>query len=161
MKKYIKLFFLLILCVSCRKNDKIKNKYPNNQVEVVEDKISTFVFPDTIKVGKYIKGELKYNIKNTGIVEKINSRYIYLYVTSEKQEGITANEIQKTNFLIYKDTIGNGFFTFEAKFSKLGNQLLNGAVVDIIFYDDNRIDKDSMMIKEIETQFTKDVYVVE
>src|SRR5690606_17405977 len=118
-----------------------------------------FDFPDTVQVNKIITGRLQYNLNN-GDESNMGSRHILLFIKTEKKERFTLDEIKRVNSLGYEDTIGNGFFTFEAVFSKQGRQFLNGVIDDVIFLEDNNLQKDSLMMKRKETQFTKDVYVV-
>jgi hypothetical protein len=95
--------------------------------------ITFFKFQDTIILNHDVSGEIKYNYEFDGLkLSDIDKRYTFLYITTQK-EALDLETIKNTSHNIFIDTIGNGIFYFNAKFTNLGNNLLNGAIEDIIY----------------------------
>ncbi|MGS2761629.1 hypothetical protein [Sinomicrobium sp. M5D2P9] len=160
------LIVFLLVVISCDRNRKPDNK---KIIDINEQKIKNieeFVvidFPDTVTLGQgLIPGKLWYNLVSrldTIRPSNIDERHIYLHIAiNPKEEFTSLKEIKKTEHFIYKDTIGYGYFSFEAVFTKPGNNLLNGVVEDIIIQKGE--DKDgNVKMRTNETLISKDVYV--
>ncbi len=148
------------MIISCKENvDKSLVKL-NNENNIGQNKILFFEFPDTVAVSKVIKGKLRYNtsLKNSNFDE----RYIFLHImTNQEKEDVPLDEMIKIDGrLVYEDTIGNGWFPFEAVFTKSGKSTLHSVVEDIIVLD-NQVKGNKVEMTSTETIIAKDVHVQE
>ncbi|RNL83109.1 hypothetical protein ED312_15715 [Sinomicrobium pectinilyticum] len=160
----IMLVVFLLGVASCNRKSHHKNTVDTAEQEI--EKTEEFVivdFPDTVTVGQgLIQGKLWYNLVSrldTIRPSNIDKRYVFLHIAIDpKEDFISLEEIKKTEHFIYEDTLGHGYFSFEAVFTKPGNNLLNGVVEDIIIQKGK--DKDgNVRMRTNETLISKNVFV--
>ncbi len=123
-----------------------------------ESQITFFEFQDTVIINQDISGEIKYNLEFDGFkLSDIDKRYTFFYVTTQK-EALGLESIKSTNHNIFIDTVGNGTFYFNAKFTNSGNNLLNGVIEDIIYLR-GLTKEGKVKIINKKTNISKDVFV--
>ncbi|MGS2738393.1 hypothetical protein [Sinomicrobium sp. M5D2P17] len=165
-KIHLLLIVFLLVVISCDRNRKPDSKKIIDINEQKNKNIEEFVvidFPDTVTLGQgLILGKLWYNLVSrldTIRPSNIDKRYVFLHIAIDpKEDFISLEEIKKTEHFIYEDTLGHGYFSFEAVFTKPGNNLLNGVVEDIIIQKGE--DKDgNVKMRTNETLISKNVFV--
>ncbi len=147
----LSLLFLISAC-KIEKKGKIKvNLYDRNT------KILDLEFPDTLLINHDMSGKIIYNMKiDTLKKADISNRFIFLYVTTDKQ-GIDIHTIKQTNHKIFIDTIGNGKFKFKGSFNNTGNNILNLVFEDVVMT--NKLKKGKVFIYKVYTSISLPVFV--
>jgi hypothetical protein len=162
MNRIFYLAFLVIL-ISCNLNlKKEAHSEVNKGTSQIksESLITFFKFKDTSIVNEDILGELKYNLELDSLKSSdIAKRYTFLYITTQR-EALDLEAIKNANHNIFIDTVGNGTFYFNAKFSDSGNNLLNGVIEDLIFLKEITDEGDTKIIRK-KTNISKDIFVKE
>ena len=126
--KKITLFFILSIFISCGQ----QNNSSVNKDTLVKSKILNISLADTVFKNQVFFGEIRYDMNlDTLKPLDIRERYVLLYITND-EKALSLEDIKKTNHNIFIDTVGNGFFHFNAAFPTAGNQKLKGAIEDIV-----------------------------
>ncbi len=163
MNRFIYLI-LLIFFISCNKKlEKESNTevFKNSLKANGESSVDFFKFNDTVIINKNTLGEIRYNLKLDNLKPSdVDNRFVLLYVTTQDDEPLGLESIKKSKHKIFLDTIGNGTFYFEAKFTKTGNNLLNCVVEDVLFLKKLTKEGKVKMISN-KTSISKAVFVVD
>ncbi len=158
-----RLYYILLLVILTSCNIKSKKDIYNvvyKDTSQFRDKslITFFKFQDTVILNQVVLGEIKYNYELDGLkLSDIDKRYTFLYITTQK-EALDLEAIKNTSHTIFIDTIGNGTFYFNAKFTNFGNNLLNGVIEDIIYLKGITKEGKVKIIKK-KINLSKDVFV--
>ncbi len=154
-------YFVVFLILTSCKTEPNKDVYDEVLKEASQfdsDSLITFFeFRDTVAINQNISGEIKYNLGLDVKLTNIDKRYTFFYVTTEK-EALDIESIKSTNHNIFIDTVGNGTFYFNTKFTNFGNNLLNGVFEDIIYLKGITKDGKVKIVKKY-TNISKDVFV--
>jgi len=126
----------LFLFVSCKENKQKERTVNSKSIEntphinLEDNKILNFKFPDTVYAKIKTRGVLTYDLQlDSSISSKLTNRFVFLYVTTDFVEG-GSKEIAKRKHSIYKDTIGDGNYIFEVTFEDKGANVLSLAIED-------------------------------
>jgi len=158
--KMLLCFSLVLMLLSCKEDNNKHSDVLSDQANFEKKKILFFEFPDTVVMNKLTPGKLRYNtsLKNSDFDE----RYFFLHLeTNQDKKDVSLKEMLEINDRsVYEDTIGDGWFSFQAIFTKSGESTLHCVVEDIIVWD-NQLKGEKVKMNSMETIITKDVYVVQ
>ena len=137
MKRIILFGFILFL-ISC------SNKNSSNEInKLTKNPELTFEYiPNTVYLNKTYEGRLHYSSElDTIVLGKNESRYIFLFLTTEKGTFDKVEEIEKVNHLIF-GIDDNRFIDFKFKFEKDDSRTLNIILQDMVilenYYDNGK-----------------------
>ncbi len=154
MRKCFRIILLIIFCSCVHKEDKILTGNAIGE----SNSLQVFKFPDTVLKNQNTSGEIKYDLElDTLNSLRVNKRYTFLYVTTEK--GVfSLEDIKKGNHDSFVDTVGDGTFYFNTKFTNLGQNILSGVIQDVIFTNEFTEGGKVKVIKK-NTNISKEVFV--
>lgn len=171
--KSLYLFILLIVLISCQKNnktDKIENSkislnenLSNSDSTLIKNPTTTEYFfssfakslDDTIEQNTTYKFD--FDLSEVIDSNKVDELFFFLYLTNEKGNFYLVEEIKKVNHTEF--TLDeNGVLGFNFMFENLGNQFLSGVIEEVQFLK-NEKESDSLSIRKKEFAFKKIIYV--
>ena len=139
---FFRVWIILLIVISCKKNSKQTNENKNNEQAVVKGivfqgdtipKILNLEVQDTVYRGLYAYGKLKYDMSIDSIEESnIRRRIIILYTSIDKNHK-TFEDIINSRQNAFIDTISDGTFNFKFIFPEAGENELTLALEDQIF----------------------------
>ncbi len=159
---YILFLLLVISCNNKKVKENLSQKVSKNfsEKENEESLITYFDFKDTLYLDENASGVIKYNLNLDSLSESdIEKRYTFLYISTDK-EALNLEAIKNLKHDIFIDTVGNGTFYFEAEFTKVGNNLLNGVIEDLVFLKELTREGKVKIISN-KTSISKNVFVVD
>ncbi|MCF6347010.1 MAG: hypothetical protein L3J20_01760 [Flavobacteriaceae bacterium] len=158
---YFLVFLIILISCNTKPKEDISGEVLKDTSQFKsESQITFFEFQDTVTINQDILGEIKYNLGLDDLkLSDIDKRYTFFYVTTQK-EALDLESIKNTSHNIFIDTVGNGTFYFNAKFTNYGNNLLNGVIEDIIYLKGITNEGKVKIIKK-KTNISKDVFVKE
>lgn len=171
IKKTLLYFLIFAAIISCKNNEK-QNQQSSLDLPVisknkktVSNEMDNFYFPDTVRVGHWIKGNLYYNLSTVGIdSNKIADRSVYLHIITNKSHSeLNAEQMMENGLhLIFEDSLLTGNLKFGAGFDSTGTNFLHGVIEDLILLKGKKEeDADSLEVIHHQTIFTKKVFVMD
>lgn len=164
IKNNILITTLIILnFFSCK--EETKEHFGNNQINIKNNKIKFFNFPDTVKLQKMVDGVLNYNMEIEKLDQKnIKEKYTFLHLlVNNNSKEISLEKMNKSqNKFVFEDSLMNGEITFKVPFSQLGRNNLHFVIEELIVLKDSSLQiNDKVKLLTRETNFEKDVLVVD
>ena len=96
--KILKYLFIFLLIISCKNEE--KNNLKVAKGKVIDDRIISHNFPDTVKINTLVEGSIQYDIKNIEYKKNmINDRFIELLISTSINKTLAGYDEINNNII--------------------------------------------------------------